>query len=258
VSGKLSIPQNFLTDIGKEFDYKNYLKKDSIFYTMSFAHVEIIGDNKEEKGADLLRVGHTFDREGVYPVTVRVRSGSGDVAELGTIVRVTPPLSLPDLSFDGEPEVKGNKVKGEAPLHVTITPKTSIPLVQFGWDTQGTEGAKVTGTTVDATYRQPGTYTLILTGVDAENKSFRLPMSIEVTSPSPEPIILMKPENGEAPLRVLFDASQSFVPEGVKIAGFKYTSLNYNVNIFRIIFYEVGVLFLIHNQSHPASDLNNP
>jgi PKD repeat protein len=181
------------------------------------------GDNKEEKGADLLRVGHTFDREGVYPVTVRVRSGSGDVAELGTIVRVTPPLSLPDLSFDGEPEVKGNKVKGEAPLHVTITPKTSIPLVQFGWDTQGTEDAKVTGTTVDATYRKPGTYTLILTGVDAENKSFRLPMSIEVTSPSPEPIILMKPENGEAPLRVLFDASQSFVPEGVKIAGFKWS-----------------------------------
>ncbi len=42
VSGTLEKPENFTTDIGKEFDYINYLKKDSIFYTVSFADVELV------------------------------------------------------------------------------------------------------------------------------------------------------------------------------------------------------------------------
>ncbi len=42
VSGQLKTPENFITDVGKEFDYISYLKKDSIFYTMSFAKVSVI------------------------------------------------------------------------------------------------------------------------------------------------------------------------------------------------------------------------
>jgi competence protein ComEC len=49
VSGKLQIPQNFITDIGKEFDYIDYLKKDSIFYTMSFGQVERVGQGEGNK-----------------------------------------------------------------------------------------------------------------------------------------------------------------------------------------------------------------
>lgn len=43
VSGALATPDNFLTDIGKRFDYRNYLRVDSIFYTMSFAHIQLVG-----------------------------------------------------------------------------------------------------------------------------------------------------------------------------------------------------------------------
>jgi len=42
LSGKLQKPENFVTDYGKEFDYVNYLRKDGILYTMSFANGEII------------------------------------------------------------------------------------------------------------------------------------------------------------------------------------------------------------------------
>jgi competence protein ComEC len=42
VSGNLSKPKNFTTDIGKEFDYVNYLSKDSIYYNISFADVSFI------------------------------------------------------------------------------------------------------------------------------------------------------------------------------------------------------------------------
>jgi competence protein ComEC len=41
VLGDLQKPKNFITDIGKEFDYINYLGKDKIFYTISFAKVSL-------------------------------------------------------------------------------------------------------------------------------------------------------------------------------------------------------------------------
>ncbi len=41
-SGKLSKPENFITDQGKEFDYVNYLRKDGIFYTMFYPETEVL------------------------------------------------------------------------------------------------------------------------------------------------------------------------------------------------------------------------
>ena len=40
--GKLEKPENFITDQGKEFDYVNYLRKDGIFYVMSYPKIEIV------------------------------------------------------------------------------------------------------------------------------------------------------------------------------------------------------------------------
>ena len=48
-SGKLNFPENFITDVGKEFDYKNYLKKDGIFYILPFADVEVVSINNGNK-----------------------------------------------------------------------------------------------------------------------------------------------------------------------------------------------------------------
>src|SRR3989344_1517071 len=42
VEGILKKPENFMTDNGKEFDYVNYLRKDGIFYIMSYPKIEII------------------------------------------------------------------------------------------------------------------------------------------------------------------------------------------------------------------------
>lgn len=42
VLGELDKPKNFITDVGKEFDYVNYLAKESIYYSVSFAEVKFI------------------------------------------------------------------------------------------------------------------------------------------------------------------------------------------------------------------------
>lgn len=48
-SGKLEKPENFITDQGKDFDYVNYLRKDGIFYVMSYVNVEIISRGNGNK-----------------------------------------------------------------------------------------------------------------------------------------------------------------------------------------------------------------
>src|SRR3989338_7773087 len=41
-TGELEKPENFITDQGKEFDYVNYLRKDGIYYVMSYVTPEIV------------------------------------------------------------------------------------------------------------------------------------------------------------------------------------------------------------------------
>ncbi len=40
--GVLKKPENFMTDQGKEFDYVNYLRKDGIFYVMTYPKISIV------------------------------------------------------------------------------------------------------------------------------------------------------------------------------------------------------------------------
>lgn len=49
VSGRLSKPKNFKTDVGKEFNYINYLAKDDIYYNVSFAKVSLVESGQGSK-----------------------------------------------------------------------------------------------------------------------------------------------------------------------------------------------------------------
>ena len=42
VNGRLLVPENFITDTGREFDYQNYLAKDDIFYQMFLPEFQVI------------------------------------------------------------------------------------------------------------------------------------------------------------------------------------------------------------------------
>ncbi len=181
------------------------------------------GNEKEERGADLKRIAKSFDQAGVYPVTVKVRSTSGQLAELNTLVRVTERLQISDLTFEGQPSMQTNStLRGEAPLTVQLTPKTSLPLIEFSWeDPEG--DAVVQGSTISKIYRQPGAYTLTLIAQDPEGKVLRQNVPIQVDSPSAQPVIALKPESGTAPLTVTFDASQTYIPPGQQVAGFEWS-----------------------------------
>jgi PKD repeat protein len=206
------------------------------------------GDGKEERGADLRRIAHVFETPGVYTVSVKIRSASGTLAELPVPVRVTETLSLPDLQFDGEPQVKGNAVSGEVPLTVTLTPHTSAPLIDFLWEAPDASSVNTSGSTLQAIYRREGSFTVTIVAQNPEGSVLRQAIKVEVKPPSTEAIFSMKPEGGAAPLRVIFDASETFVLPGEEIAGFKWKFGDEAGNVQP----EVGAARVEHTYKNPG------
>lgn len=175
------------------------------------------GDQKTGEG---LRIAHVFSSVGNYAVTSTVRSQSGATAKLSKLVRVTNPLVLPDLTFQGKPEVKGFTITGEVPLTIDLTPITSQPLISFSWDAQSASEVLATDKGFHAVYRDIGRYFLDLIAVDPDQNVFR--KRITVTAESPQSVVsfTMDPPTPTAPATVTFDASDTYVPSGEEITGF--------------------------------------
>lgn len=178
------------------------------------------GDGTENVFAN--ETTHTFDKKGRYPVVAKVRSASGQIAELSALIRVVDELPLPDLMYEGAPIPANNQIVGEAPLTVQLTPKTGQPFVRFTWEAPDATEVGSTSTSVQAIYREVGTYTLTLIAEDAQDRVRIIPITVTVKPPTSSLVIRMDPEGGVAPLRVRFDASESFVPDD-SISGFVWS-----------------------------------
>lgn len=178
------------------------------------------GDGEKAEGQ---QVAHTFEKKGSFPVNARIRSKSGSLVELNTIVRVAETLNLPDLRFEGTPTFQGDKISGEIPLSINLRPRTSVPFVTFLWEVpEATEVGSTQGS-VQAIYREAGIYTLTLVAEeDTEDRVFRKSYTVEIKERTSDIAFIMRPESGVAPLPVIFDASESFIP-GEEVTGYEWT-----------------------------------
>lgn len=176
------------------------------------------GDGEKGEG---MKIAHTFQGRGNYLVTAKVYAKSGSSADLTSVVQVVDPLTLPDLVFEGTPDVFGDRIEGEVPLTLSLRPKTSQPFVQFFWEAPEATEVGSTDTRLQAIYRREGNYALTLVAHDAENHVMRKTFAVVVKPPSSSLTIKMDPETGIAPLRVNFDASETFIP-GETITGFEW------------------------------------
>lgn len=174
------------------------------------------GDGQRSEGT---RVTHTFNNNGSYAVQARVRSQSGVIADVGTVVKVVNKLNLNDLTFEGTPELQGSRITGEVPLSLDLRAVTQKPFVTFSWEAPDATEVGSTQDRLQAIYRRPGTYVVTLIGQDLENHVLRQPITVQVLPPSSLITFQMDPESGVAPLSVKFDASESSFP-GEDITGF--------------------------------------
>jgi PKD repeat protein len=176
------------------------------------------GDGAKAEGA---RVAHTFEKKGNYPVVAKVSSASGTTAEITVVVRVVDSLNLPDLSFEGTPDVAGGRISEEVPVTLNLKPRTNVPFVKFLWEAPDATEVGSTETILQAIYRREGNYTVTLIAQDSQDRVLRMPISVEVKPAKSSLSIVMNPETGVAPLDVQFDASETFIP-GETITGFEW------------------------------------
>jgi PKD repeat protein len=168
------------------------------------------GDNQKGSG---VRVAHTYTSNGNYPLSVKVRTQSGVTATLNTVVQVVDALSLPDLTFTGTPQLRGDSIQSEVPLTLNLTPHTNTSFVQFSWEAPEATEVGSTETNLQAIYRREGIYNLTLVGQDLNNHVLRKLIKVTVTPPSAYVSVKLNPETGLAPLTVNFDASETTIPE---------------------------------------------
>jgi PKD repeat protein len=179
-------------------------------------------DFGNQKSGEGLRIAQVFNTVGSYSVIATVRSLSGAIAKLNKVVRVTNPLDIRGLTFEGSPVVQDFALQGEVPLSVNLTPVTSQPLISFTWDASKAPEAVITDKTFQATYRDEGRYTVDLIGIDPDQNVFRKTLTITALPAKSTVVFSMDPPTPSAPALVKFDASDTFVPPGDDITGFEW------------------------------------
>lgn len=177
------------------------------------------GDQKTGEG---LRVAHVYNEVGNFTAVALARSQTGTVAKLSKLVRVTSPLEIGDLTFEGNPPVRNFAIQGEVPLTVDLTPVTAKPLISFSWDAPGASEVLTTDKTLKAIYRKEGKYSIDLIGIDPDQNVLRKRISVEVKPASSVVQFTMDPPTPIAPALVKFDASDTFVHPGEEITGFEW------------------------------------
>ncbi len=177
------------------------------------------GDSKTAEG---LRVAKVYNEVGNYTVTALARSQSGAVAKLTRVVRITNPLEIRDLGFEGKPAVRNFVIDGEVPLTVNITPITTQPLISFSWDAPGATEVLTTDKTINAVYRKEGKYFLDLIGIDPDQNVMRKRIAVNVSTAKSDVQFTMDPPAPTAPALVKFDASDTFIVTGEEITGFEW------------------------------------
>lgn len=178
-------------------------------------------DFGNQKTTEGLRVAQVFNAVGTYVVNVTARSQSGAVAKLSKVVRVTNPLDIRDLSFQGT-TVRNFAIEGEVPLTIDLTPVTQQPLISFSWDTHNAPESEIIDKSFHAVYRDEGKYFIDLIGIDPDQNVFRKRINITALPPASIVSFSMDPATPMAPATVKFDASDTFIPAGEEITGFEW------------------------------------
>ncbi len=177
------------------------------------------GDQKTGEG---IRTAHVYNAVGNFTATAVIMSQTGTVAKLSKVVRITNPLSLKKLSFEGTPNVKGDVITGEVPLVLNLTPTTSSPLISFSWDAPGATEVTTNESALNAVYRTEGKYYVDLIAVDPEDNVLRKRIDIIVSPPSSLASFVVSTETPVVGDTVKFDASDTFLGPGEIPTGFEW------------------------------------
>ncbi len=117
----------------------------------------------------------------------------------------------PVASFSADPS------SGQAPLEVVLDASASGDedgiIDSYEWDFG--DGTTSNGRTVEHTFSSNGEYTVTLTVTDNDGSTATTSKSVSVQNRPPSPVLAPEPSEGESPLQVAFDISNSEDRDGV-------------------------------------------
>lgn len=156
--------------------------------------------------SNLANPTHTFTVAGTYDVELTVEDAGGfsDTSTI-SITATTPGNQAPVAVATASPE------NGALPLQVSFTGDGStddVAVVSYLWDFKD-GSVTVTDANPTHTFTTAGTYQVELTVEDGEGLTNSTTVTIVVGNDAPVAVINATPENGNAPLEVAFNASNS-------------------------------------------------
>lgn len=179
------------------------------------------GDGQIRSGR---RVTHTFLREGVYEVSLKLTDSAGNTADYARNVTVSESSSGLFGSIATTPPAMENRVVGVVPLRVSFDAGGSSggDIVDFQWDFENNGEIDATGQTAEHIFTRTGTFNTELTITSADGRSAKTTIQIVVEGSEFEARMTVNPLTGEVPLTVTFDATSSRVPQGEQIIAYRW------------------------------------
>ena len=170
-------------------------------------------------------VDHTFEEVGNYTVSLTIEDpdGNSDTSTLDIIVREEG--AAPNAVIKTTPGLTNGVVSGAVPLSVTFDANSSTDeeddIVTYEWDFDNDGKIDDTGDTAVYSYQEEGSFEARLILTDSVGNVDEAFVPVEVTAQGLVARLEIDQSNGEVPLTVRFDASDSSYKEG-SIVSYEY------------------------------------
>ncbi len=171
------------------------------------------------------RTEHTFTQAGIFEVELTVQDPQGNFDTDYLEVTVVAPGEAPRAVITTSPAASSGVVKGPFPLTVEFDGTDSFDenddIIEYQWDFTNDGEIDRTADSATYTYNEEGTYEARLVTLDSTGLQSEALIEIKVLPQGLVAVLNVDTTNGEVPLKVTFDASQSTY-KGGNIVSYEY------------------------------------
>ena len=171
------------------------------------------------------KVTQTYDREGVYELSLTLTDDAGNTRVYTKNYTVSNSPSGLFAKIVATPAAPANGIiTGTAPLRVSYDAGSSsgADIVDYKWDFDNDGTIDANGQQVEHVYTKSGDFDTVLTIASTDNKTAKVVQKVSIKGSSLEAQISANPVNGIVPLSVTFDATATRVPENESIVTFRW------------------------------------
>jgi PKD repeat protein len=179
------------------------------------------GDGTTDTGR---RVTHSYDKEGIYEITLRLTDEAGNKRTYNRNFTVSESSSGLFAKFSTLPANNNGLLKGSVPLRVSFDAGASsgANIVDYQWDFDNDGINDSSGQKTEYVFTKTGIFNPTLTITSVDDKAAKTSIKVEVSGSEFEARLSANPVNGIVPLTVSFDATATKLPEGEQVSAFRW------------------------------------